>query len=32
MTAVWFGRRLKTTNTSHWEAMDAELELAERAV
>ena len=29
LTAVWFGRRLRTTNMSHWESMD--LDLAERA-
>jgi O-antigen/teichoic acid export membrane protein len=32
MTAIWFGRRLKTTNNSHWDSMDLELELTERPV
>jgi O-antigen/teichoic acid export membrane protein len=32
LTAVWFGRRLRSTNTSHWETMEPELELAQRAV
>jgi len=31
-TAVWFGRRLRKTNTSHWESTDLDLELAERAL
>lgn len=32
MTAIWFGRRLRTTDNSHWESMDLELELTERVL
>lgn len=32
LTAVWFGRRLKAIDNSHWDSMDLELELTERPV
>jgi O-antigen/teichoic acid export membrane protein len=32
LTAVWFGRRLRTANTFDWESMEPVLELAERTL